>query len=68
MRFLLKVVTICFEEKEEFDYNKNHRHGKLANFRLDNISKIDYKMLVVLSYISSRLGSRKIQLVQRIYK
>lgn len=59
MSFLPKAVTICSEKEEKFDYKNNHGYNKLANSRLDNISKINYRILVVLSYISSGLGLRK---------
>lgn len=68
MKFLTKAITICSREEEKFDYKNNHKRGKSANFSLDNISKINYKTLVVLSYISSGFGSRKVQLVQRVFK
>ncbi len=51
MRFSPKTVTICFKEEEGFDYKNNHRYGKSANFRLDNISKFNCKILVVLVII-----------------
>ena len=51
MRFMPKAVTVYSKEEEGFDCKNNHRHGKLANFWLDNISKINYKILIVLSYI-----------------
>ncbi len=68
MWFLLKVVTVYSGEKEEFDCKNNNGCGKAANFWLDNISKINYKTLVIVLYISSGLGSRKIQLVQMFFK
>ena len=49
MRFLPKAVTICFEKKEGFNCKNNYKYTKLANFWLDNSSKINYKRLVVLS-------------------
>lgn len=31
LRFLLKVITICFRKKAEFNYKNNHKYNKLAN-------------------------------------
>ena len=50
--FLSKVVTVCSGEKTGFDYKNNHGRGKLVNFRLDIISIINCKILVVMSYTS----------------
>lgn len=58
--FLPKTITVYFREKERFDYKNNHGYSKLAYFRLDNINKINYRTLVVLSYTSLKLGSRKV--------
>lgn len=55
MRFLLKIITVYFGEKKRLDCKNNYGYGKLANFQLDNISNINSKMLVVLSYILSGL-------------
>lgn len=68
IRFLPKVVTICFEKEIGFDCKNNNGRGKLANFRLDIISKINYKTLVVILYTSSWLRLRKVKLVQRNFK
>lgn len=38
IRFLSKTVTIYIKEKIRFNYKKNYKHSKLANFRLDIIS------------------------------
>lgn len=51
MKFLLKVITVYFGKKEEFDCKNNYKYGKLANLWLNNISKINCKMLRVLLYI-----------------
>ena len=63
VKFLPKIVNICSREKKRFDCKNNHGCSKLANFWLDNISKINCKMLVVLSYILSELESGKVQLI-----
>ena len=60
MRFPSKVIIVCSGKKEKFDYNNNYGYSKSANFWLDNISKINYKTLVVLSYTLSGLRSKKI--------
>ncbi len=49
MKFMPKAVTVCSGEKEGFDCKNNHRCDKSANFRLDNLSKINCGTLVVLS-------------------
>ena len=63
VRFLLKAVTVYSREKEGFNYKNNHGHGKSANFRLDNISKMNCRILVVWSYTSPDLASRNVQLI-----
>ncbi len=68
MKFLPKAITVCYREEEGFDYKNNYGCGKSANFRLDNISKFNCRTLVVLSYTSSGLGSKKVQLVQKLFK
>ena len=68
VRFPPKAVIVCFGEEKGFDYKNNHGCGKLANFRLNNTSKINYKTLIVLSYTLSRLELRKVQLVRRHFR
>ena len=63
MRFPPKAIIVCSRKEKEFDCKKNHGCGKLANFWLDNISKINCKTLVILSCISLKLGLKKVQLV-----
>lgn len=60
MRFLSKALTVFFKEKKGFDYKNNYKYDKLANFCLDNIFKINYKILVILLYILSKLELRKL--------
>lgn len=60
VRFPPKAVTVFSKEKEGFECKNNHGRGKWANFWLDNISKINCRMLVVLSYTSLGLGSKKV--------
>lgn len=60
MRFLPKAVTVCTGKDKTFDYKNNHECNKSANFWLDNMSKINCKMLIVLLYTTWRLRSRKI--------
>lgn len=50
VRFLPKAITICSREKKGFDYKNNDKRNKSANFWQDNISKINCRTLVVLSY------------------
>lgn len=68
VRFPLKVVSVCSERKTGFDGKNNHKQGNLAHFWLDITSKINCKTLVVMSYILSGLGSKKIQMIQRDFK
>ncbi len=63
VRFPPKAVIVYSKEEKGFDCKNNHKYGKSVNFWLDNISKISYRILIVLSYTSSGLESRKIQLV-----
>ncbi len=51
VRFPPKAVTVCFGEKKRIDYKNNDGYDKSANFRLDNITKFNYKTLVVLVVI-----------------
>ncbi len=60
VRFLPKAVTIHSKKEEEFDCKTNYRCGKLTSFWFDNISKINCRTLVVLSYTSSGLESKKV--------
>ena len=60
VRFPPKTINICSGEEEGFDYKNNHGCSKSANFRLDNISKINCRILVILLYTSSRLKSKKV--------
>lgn len=60
MSFLSKVITVFFRNKPRYDYKNNHKCGILANFWLYIISKINCKTLVVMSYISLQLQSKKI--------
>lgn len=50
IRFLSKTITIYSKEEEGFNCKNNHDCGKLANFWLDNIRKINCRILVVLLY------------------
>lgn len=50
MKFPPKAITIYSEEKVGFYCKNNPKCGKLANFRLDTISKINFKTLVVMLY------------------
>lgn len=66
--FLCKVITVFFREKEKIEYRNNNIYGKMANFQLVNIGKINYRMLVVILYISLRLRLKKIQLLKKVFK
>ena len=60
MRFPLKAVTTCFKEKTKSNCKKNHKCGKLANYWLDIMSKMNFRMLVVILYALLTFGSKKI--------
>ena len=60
VRFLPKAVTVCFRKKEGFHCKNNHKCNKSGNFWLGKIGKINYKMLIALSYISLRLKLNKV--------
>ena len=68
MTFLPNAITVYSREKAEFDYKNNYRYGKLANFWLDTINKIKSKILIVMSYILSGLGLKKVEPVWSIFK
>ena len=60
VRFLPKAVTVYSGKEKGFNCKNNHKCDKSANFWLDNISKINCRMLVVLLYTSLGLGSKKV--------
>ena len=60
IRFLSKAVTVCSEKEKRFDGKNNHKYNKLANFWLNNISKFNYKILVVLLYTSLEFRLKKV--------
>lgn len=60
IRILPKAVTISSREKAGFNYKNNHKNSKSANFWLNTINKINYKIWVVMSYALSRLELRKV--------
>lgn len=63
VRFSLKIITVYSKEKTGFDCKNNQWHNKLANFRLDDINKINCKKQIVMLYTSLKLGLRNIPLV-----
>lgn len=60
MKFLFKAITIYFRAKKQFNCKNNYRYSKLADFKLDNISKINCKILIIILYILLRLRSKKV--------
>lgn len=52
VKLLPKVVIVYFREEARFDYKNNHGCGKLANFALNIMRKINCKMLLVMLYTS----------------
>lgn len=65
VRFQPNAVIICSGKKEGFDCKNNQQCNKLANFLLDNISKMNYRISMVLSYISSRFRLQKVNWSRR---
>lgn len=68
IRYLLKAVIVCYTKIAGFDNKNYYKRGKLANFWLDTISKIKCKILVIMSYISSKLKLKKIEMAQKNLK
>lgn len=46
-----KALIVYFNKKVEFNYKNNYRYYKLANFQLNIISKVNFKLLIVILYI-----------------
>lgn len=55
MRILPKNVIFYSKKKVRFDCKKNYKHSKLANFRLDIISSINYRTIYVLYLIKIKV-------------
>lgn len=55
-----KVVIIYTSEEARFNYKNNYKHYKLATFWLDIISKVNFRLLIVMSYITSKLRLRNV--------
>lgn len=55
---MLKVIIIYIDKKTGFNYKNNYKYYKLANFYPDTISKINFRLLIVMLYILSELKSR----------
>lgn len=60
IKFKPKAIIVYFEKEERFNYKNIYEYDILANFWLNNISKINCKMLVIMSYIPLRLELRKV--------
>lgn len=60
VRFPPKIVTIYSRGKKGFDCKNNYKRCKRPHLQLDNISKINYRMLVILLYTSFGLGMRNV--------
>ncbi len=52
MGFMPKAISIYINEKAGFGYKNNHGHCKFVIFWLDIISKVNFRLLVVISYTS----------------
>ena len=63
IKVLLNVITIYFRKIVRFNYKNNHGHNKLDNFGLNIISKINYKILIIISYTLLGFKLRKIQTI-----
>lgn len=57
---MTKAISVYTYKKVGFDSKNNHGRYKSAIFRLDTISKANFKLLVVMSYILSRLELRNV--------
>lgn len=53
-------MIIYLRKKAGFYYKNNHRYNKLANSRLNIISKINLKILIVILYTLLELESKNI--------
>lgn len=60
MKFLPKILSIYFGKRAKFDCKNNYGHNKLTNFSLDTISKMNFRILVIMSYILLRLRLKKL--------
>lgn len=60
IRLISKAKIIYIIEIIRFDYKNNYKYFILANFLLDNISKISFKLLIITIYILLKLRLRNI--------
>lgn len=54
LRFLTNSVTVFSREEKGLNSKNDYGCSKLANFWPDNISKINCRILLVISYILSK--------------
>lgn len=55
-----KVIIVCTNNKAGFYCKNNYGHYKSAIFWLDTINKVNFRLLVIMSYTSLGLRSRNI--------
>lgn len=60
MRFIPKTIIVCFDKKAGFNYKNNYKYCKEVDVWLDIITKVNFKILINISYIFWELKSRKI--------
>lgn len=56
MQFRFKAVTICISEKIWLNCKKIYKHYKLANIQLNTVNKVNFRLIIVISY--TLLGSK----------
>lgn len=60
IRFKPKAITIYINKKESFDCKNNNEHCQSAIFQLDIISKVNFRLLIVILYTLLKLGLRNV--------
>lgn len=60
IKFISKAKRIYIIEIIRFDYKNSYKYFKLANFLLNNISKISFKLLIIVIYILLKYRLRNI--------
>lgn len=60
MQFRSKAGTICISEKMWLNCKKIYKHYKLANIQLNTVNKVNFRLIVIMSYTLLGLKSRNI--------
>lgn len=63
-----RTITIHIDEKAGFDCKKYNDCNKLFLFQLNTVKKMNFRLLVMISYDVSGLGSRNVQSVWEVFK